>query len=238
MSTSCAALRVVRPLASSRRARRSRRCSPRPPCTPLMRRSRAPRRREASALRSSACCSTAPMRSKTSCCLRWMSFFTRASVSATLRSRSLLNTATSLKQSLREFCVVCRLSCVAARSLFVKSMRPFNACTAWSVSLSILAFDSSKFVSTETISCRIVARISSTLRRLASTSSRKDETMSRTVLTAESRSSFASFHATLSTLVSSFALISFFRHMMSSAKFSSFSCIICSVLETSSIQES
>mmetsp|Transcript_66391 Transcript_66391/g.176823 ORF Transcript_66391/g.176823 Transcript_66391/m.176823 type:complete len:374 (+) Transcript_66391:511-1632(+) len=167
-----------------------------------------------------------------------MSFFRRASVSATLRSKSLRTTATSLKQSLREFCVVWRLSWVAARSLFVKSMRPFRALTAWSVSLVILAFDSSRFVSTAVISCRMVARISSTFRLRASTSKRSDETMSRTVLMAASRSSFASFHATLSTLVSSFVFISFLRLMMSSVRFSSFSCICCKVLDTSSIQES
>mmetsp|Transcript_24065 Transcript_24065/g.63216 ORF Transcript_24065/g.63216 Transcript_24065/m.63216 type:complete len:239 (-) Transcript_24065:398-1114(-) len=167
-----------------------------------------------------------------------MSFFNLASVSATLRSRSLRTTATSLKQSLNEFCVVCKLSWVAARSLFVKSMRPFNAFTAWSVSLVILAFDSSKLVSTAVISCLTVARISSTLRRRASTSSRRDDTMSRTVLIAASRSSLASFQATLSTLVSNLVFISFFKLMISSVRFSSFSCICCKVLETSSIQES
>mmetsp|Transcript_113446 Transcript_113446/g.200299 ORF Transcript_113446/g.200299 Transcript_113446/m.200299 type:complete len:268 (-) Transcript_113446:157-960(-) len=130
MSTSCEALFTVSPLTSSRNLRISRLCSPSPPCTPLMRRSRAPRRREASALRSSACCSTAPIFSKASCCFCRMSFFRRASVSAMLRSKSLLTTATSLKQSLNEFCVVWRLSCVAARSLLVKSMRPFSAFTA------------------------------------------------------------------------------------------------------------
>mmetsp|Transcript_128689 Transcript_128689/g.400422 ORF Transcript_128689/g.400422 Transcript_128689/m.400422 type:complete len:468 (+) Transcript_128689:444-1847(+) len=238
MSTSCEALFTVSPLTSSRSLRMSRLCSPRPPCTPLMRRSSAPRRREASALRSSACCSTAPIFSKASCCFWRMSFLRRASVSATLRSRSLRTTATSLKQSLREFCVVCRLSCVAARSLFVKSIRPLRAFTAWSVSLVILALDSSRFVSTAVMSCRMVARISSTFRLRASTSRRRDETMSRTVLMAASKSSFASFQATLSTLVSSFVFISFFRLMMSSVRFSSFSCICCSVLETSSIQES
>mmetsp|Transcript_28842 Transcript_28842/g.40587 ORF Transcript_28842/g.40587 Transcript_28842/m.40587 type:complete len:224 (-) Transcript_28842:549-1220(-) len=216
----------------------SRLCSPSPPCTPLMRRSKAPRRREASALRSSACCSTAPIFSKASCCFWRISFFNRASVSATFLSRSLRTTATSLKQSLREFCVVCRLSCVAARSLFVKSIRPLSALTAWSVSLVILALDSSKLVSTAVISCLMVARISSTLRRLASTSSRSDETMSRTVLMAASRSSLASFQATLSTFVSNLVFISFLRLMMSSVKFSSFSCICWSVLETSSIHES
>mmetsp|Transcript_22494 Transcript_22494/g.50351 ORF Transcript_22494/g.50351 Transcript_22494/m.50351 type:complete len:393 (+) Transcript_22494:529-1707(+) len=238
MSTSCEALFTVRPFTSSRSFSMSRLCSPRPPCTPLIRKSRAPRRREASALRSSACCSTAPIFSKASCCFCRMSFFNRASVSATLRSRSLRTTATSLKQSLREFWVVCRLSCVAARSLFVKSMRPFRAFTAWSVSLVIFAFDSSRFVSTAVMSWRIVARISSTFRRRASTSNLKDETMSRTVLMAASRSSFASFHATLSTFVSSLVFISFLRLMMSSVRFSSFSCICCKVLDTSSIQES
>mmetsp|Transcript_102296 Transcript_102296/g.266823 ORF Transcript_102296/g.266823 Transcript_102296/m.266823 type:complete len:210 (-) Transcript_102296:292-921(-) len=88
------------------------------------------------------------------------------------------------------------------------------------------------------MSWRIVARISSTLRRRASTSRRREETMSRTVLMAASRSSLASFHATLSTLVSSFVFISFLRLMMSSVKFSSFSCICCKVFDTSSIHES
>mmetsp|Transcript_44247 Transcript_44247/g.137116 ORF Transcript_44247/g.137116 Transcript_44247/m.137116 type:complete len:288 (-) Transcript_44247:49-912(-) len=88
------------------------------------------------------------------------------------------------------------------------------------------------------MSCLMVARISSTFRLLASTSSRREDTMSRTVLMAASRSSFASFQATLSTFVSSFVFISFFRLMMSSVRFSSFSCICCRVLETSSIQES
>mmetsp|Transcript_24017 Transcript_24017/g.74422 ORF Transcript_24017/g.74422 Transcript_24017/m.74422 type:complete len:276 (-) Transcript_24017:1090-1917(-) len=106
MSTSCEALLTVRPFTSSRSFRMSRLCSPRPPCTPLILRSSAPKRREASALRSSACCSTAPIFSKASCCFCRMSFFKRASVSATLRSKSLRTTATSLKQSLREFCVV------------------------------------------------------------------------------------------------------------------------------------
>ena len=75
---------------ASRSLRMSRLCSPSPPCTPLMRRSKAPRRREASALRSSAskvwahewarskdalvprpaCCSTAPIFSKASCLSR------------------------------------------------------------------------------------------------------------------------------------------------------------------------
>mmetsp|Transcript_69165 Transcript_69165/g.160333 ORF Transcript_69165/g.160333 Transcript_69165/m.160333 type:complete len:480 (-) Transcript_69165:1-1440(-) len=237
-STSCEALFTVKPLTSSRNFKMSRLCSPRPPCTPLMRRSNAPKRREASALLSSACCSTAPIFSKASCCFCRMSFFSLASVSATLRSRSLLTTATSLKQSLREFCVVWRLSCVAARSLFVKSMRPFKAFTAWSVSLVIFALDSSRFVSTAVMSCRMVAKISSTLRRRASTSRRKEDTMSRTVLMAASRSSLASFHAILSTFVSSLVFISFFRLMMSSVRFSSFSCICWSVLDTSSIQES
>mmetsp|Transcript_5778 Transcript_5778/g.13655 ORF Transcript_5778/g.13655 Transcript_5778/m.13655 type:complete len:344 (+) Transcript_5778:206-1237(+) len=225
MSTSWEALFTVSPLTSSRSFRMSRLCSPRPPCTPLMRRSSAPRRREASALRSSACCSTAPIFSKASCCFWRISFLRRASVSATLRSRSLRTTATSLKQSLREFCVVCSDSWVAARSLLVKSMRPFRAFTAWSVSLVILAFDSSRLVSTAVMSWRMVARISSTLRRRASTSKRREETISRTVLMAASKSSLASFQATLSTLVSSFVFISFFRLMMSSVKFSSFSCI-------------
>mmetsp|Transcript_124231 Transcript_124231/g.333616 ORF Transcript_124231/g.333616 Transcript_124231/m.333616 type:complete len:382 (-) Transcript_124231:532-1677(-) len=238
MSTSWDALLTVRPLTSSRSFRMSRLCSPRPPCTPLMRRSSAPRRRDASALRSSACCSTAAIFSKASCCFWRTSFLRRASVSATLRSRSLLTTATSLKQSLSEFCVVCRLSWVAARSLLVKSIRPLRAFTAESVSLVILALDSSRFVSTDVMSCLMVARISSTLRRRASTSSLSDETMSRTVFTAASRSSLASFQATLSTLVSSLVFISFFRLMMSSVKFSSFSCICCRVFETSSIQES
>mmetsp|Transcript_74132 Transcript_74132/g.135667 ORF Transcript_74132/g.135667 Transcript_74132/m.135667 type:complete len:261 (-) Transcript_74132:262-1044(-) len=238
MSTSCDALFTVRPFTSSRNLRMSRLCSPRPPCTPLMRRSSAPKRRDASALRSSACCSTAPIFSNASCCFWRMSFFKRASVSAMLRSRSLRTTATSLKQSLREFCVVCRLSCVAARSLLVKSMRPFRAFTAWSVSLVIFAFDSSRFVSTAVMSCRMVAKISSTLRRRASTSRRSDETMSRTVLIAASRSSLASFHATLSTFVSSLVFISFLRLMMSSVRFSSFSCICCRVFDTSSIHES
>mmetsp|Transcript_31664 Transcript_31664/g.59513 ORF Transcript_31664/g.59513 Transcript_31664/m.59513 type:complete len:266 (+) Transcript_31664:157-954(+) len=238
MSTSWLALFTVSPFTSSRSLRMSRLCSPRPPCTPLMRRSRAPRRREASALRNSACCSTAPIFSKASCCFWRMSFFSRASVSATFLSRSLRTTATSLKQSLREFCVVCKLSCVAARSLLVKSMRPFKAFTAWSVSLVILAFDSSRFVSTAVMSWRMVARISSTLRLRASTSRRKEDTMSLTVLMAASRSSFASFQATLSTLVSSFVFISFFRLMISSVRFSSFSCICWRVLETSSIHES
>mmetsp|Transcript_113451 Transcript_113451/g.200316 ORF Transcript_113451/g.200316 Transcript_113451/m.200316 type:complete len:268 (-) Transcript_113451:238-1041(-) len=130
MSTSWEALFTVKPLTSSRSFRMSRLCSPSPPCTPLIRRSNAPKRREASALRSSACCSTAPIFSKASCCFCRMSFFRRASVSAMLRSKSLLTTATSLKQSLREFCVVWRLSCVAARSLLVKSMRPLSAFTA------------------------------------------------------------------------------------------------------------
>mmetsp|Transcript_116996 Transcript_116996/g.376316 ORF Transcript_116996/g.376316 Transcript_116996/m.376316 type:complete len:261 (-) Transcript_116996:714-1496(-) len=238
MSTSCEALFTVKPLTSSRSFRMSRLCSPRPPCTPLMRKSRAPNLREASALRSSACCSTALIFSKASCCFCLMSFFKRASVSATLRSKSLRTTATSLKQSLKEFCVVCKLSCVAAKSLFVKSMRPFKAFTAWSVSLVILALDSSKFVSTAVMSCRMVAKISSTLRRRASTSKRNEETMSRTVLMAASRSSLASFQATLSTLVSSFVFISFFKLMISSVKFSSFSCICCKVFDTSSIHES
>mmetsp|Transcript_104527 Transcript_104527/g.300888 ORF Transcript_104527/g.300888 Transcript_104527/m.300888 type:complete len:331 (+) Transcript_104527:379-1371(+) len=238
MSTSCDALFTVRPLTSSRSFKMSRLCSPSPPCTPLMRKSRAPKRREASALRSSACCSTAPIFSKASCCFCRMSFFRRASVSETLRSRSLRTTATSLKQSLREFCVVCKLSCVAARSLFVKSMRPLRALTAWSVSLVILALLSSKFVSTAVMSCRMVAKISSTLRRRASTSRRSDDTMSRTVLIAASKSSLASFHATLSTFVSSLVFISFLRLMMSSVRFSSFSCICCKVFDTSSIHES
>mmetsp|Transcript_116184 Transcript_116184/g.231647 ORF Transcript_116184/g.231647 Transcript_116184/m.231647 type:complete len:243 (+) Transcript_116184:725-1453(+) len=225
MSTSCEALFIVKPLISSRNLRMSRLCSPSPPCEPLILRSRAPRRREASALRSSACCSAAPIFSNASCCFCRMSFFKRASVSAAFRSRSLLTTATSLKQSLREFCVVCRLSCVAARSLLVKSIRPLRAFTAWSVSLVIFAFDSSRFVSTAVMSCRIVARISSTFRRRASTSRRSEETMSRTVFIAASRSSLASFHATLSTFVSSLVFISFLRLMMSSVKFSSFSCI-------------
>mmetsp|Transcript_106530 Transcript_106530/g.281005 ORF Transcript_106530/g.281005 Transcript_106530/m.281005 type:complete len:467 (-) Transcript_106530:2-1402(-) len=238
MSTSWDALFTVRPFTSSRSFRMSRLCSPRPPCTPLMRRSSAPRRREASALRSSACCSTAAIFSKASCCFWRTSFLRRASVSATLRSRSLRTTATSLKQSLSEFCVVCKLSCVAARSLLVKSILPFSAFTAWSVSLVIFAFDSSRFVSTAVMSCLIVARISSTFRRRASTSRRNEDTMSLTVLTAASRSSLASFQATLSTLVSSLVFISFFRLMMSSVRFSSFSCICCRVLETSSIHES
>mmetsp|Transcript_76673 Transcript_76673/g.215600 ORF Transcript_76673/g.215600 Transcript_76673/m.215600 type:complete len:364 (-) Transcript_76673:935-2026(-) len=152
MSTSCEALFTVKPFTSSRSFKMSRLCSPRPPCTPLMRKSRAPNLLEASALRSSACCSTALIFSKASCCFCLMSFFKRASVSATLRSKSLRTTATSLKQSLKEFCVVCKLSCVAAKSLFVKSMRPFKAFTAWSVSLVILALDSSKFVSTAVMS--------------------------------------------------------------------------------------
>mmetsp|Transcript_43135 Transcript_43135/g.113501 ORF Transcript_43135/g.113501 Transcript_43135/m.113501 type:complete len:239 (-) Transcript_43135:812-1528(-) len=238
MSTSWLALFTVSPFTSSRSFRMSRLCSPRPPCTPLMRRSRAPRRREASALRSSACCSTWPIFSKASCCFCRMSFFNLASVSATLRSRSDRTTATSLKQSDKEFWVVCKLSWVAARSLLVKSIRPFKALTAWSVSLVILALLSSKLVSTAVMSWRMVARISSTLRRRASTSRRRDDTMSRTVLMAASKSSFASFHATLSTLVSSLAFISPFRLMMSSVRFSSFSCICCKVLDTSSIHES
>mmetsp|Transcript_74146 Transcript_74146/g.135708 ORF Transcript_74146/g.135708 Transcript_74146/m.135708 type:complete len:221 (+) Transcript_74146:364-1026(+) len=106
MSTSWDALFTVNPLTSSRSFKMSRLCSPRPPCTPLMRKSSAPKRREASALLSSACCSTAPIFSKASCCFWRMSFFSRASVSAMLRSKSLRTTATSLKQSLREFCVV------------------------------------------------------------------------------------------------------------------------------------
>ena len=69
---------------------------------------------------------------------------------------------TSLKQSDSEFCVVCRDSCVAAKSLFVKSIRPFSAFTAWSVSLVIFALLSSRFVSTAVMSCRTVAMISST----------------------------------------------------------------------------
>mmetsp|Transcript_53933 Transcript_53933/g.120657 ORF Transcript_53933/g.120657 Transcript_53933/m.120657 type:complete len:245 (+) Transcript_53933:601-1335(+) len=238
MSTSWLALFTVSPFTSSRSFKMSRFCSPRPPCTPLMRRSNAPRRREASALRSSDCCSTSPIFSITSCCLDRLSFLTRASVSATLRSRSLRTTATSLKQSLREFWVVWRLSWVADKSLFVKSIRPFSALIAWSVSIASFDLDSSKFVSTAVMSWRTVARISSTLRRRASTSRRREETMSRTVLMAASKSSFASFQATLSTFVSSFAVSSFFRWIMSSLKFSSFSCICCKVLETSSIHES
>mmetsp|Transcript_5774 Transcript_5774/g.13628 ORF Transcript_5774/g.13628 Transcript_5774/m.13628 type:complete len:204 (+) Transcript_5774:662-1273(+) len=203
-----------------------------------MRRSRAPRRREDSAERSSDCCSTSPIFSMTSCCFERLSFFRRASVSATFRSKSQRTTATSLKQSLREFWVVWRLSWVAARSLFVKSMRPFRALIAWSVSIASLDLDSSRFVSTAVMSCRTVARISSTLRRRASTSNRREDTMSRTVLMAASRSSFASFQATLSTLVSSLAVSSFLRLIISSLKFSSFSCICWRVLDTSSIQES
>ena len=42
---------------------------------------------------------------------------------------------TSLKQSLREFCVVCRLSWVAERSLLVKSMRPFSALIALAMAM-------------------------------------------------------------------------------------------------------
>mmetsp|Transcript_6844 Transcript_6844/g.15571 ORF Transcript_6844/g.15571 Transcript_6844/m.15571 type:complete len:223 (+) Transcript_6844:282-950(+) len=106
ISTSWLALFTVRPFTSSRSFRMSRLCSPSPPCTPLMRKSNAPRRREASALLSSACCSTAPIFSKASCCFWRMSFFRRASVSATLRSKSLRTTATSLKQSDKEFWVV------------------------------------------------------------------------------------------------------------------------------------
>ena len=150
-------------------------------------------------------------------------------------SMQLRNTGTSLKQSLREFWVVWRLSCanctvsntaaprphsetrlcqeitlawVAARSLFVKSMRPFRALIAWCSTASVskvhafvfcflplglhlmaarahgqcpslawtwipakarLGWDasnrtgeSSRFVSTAVMSCRTVARISST----------------------------------------------------------------------------
>mmetsp|Transcript_17545 Transcript_17545/g.52797 ORF Transcript_17545/g.52797 Transcript_17545/m.52797 type:complete len:585 (+) Transcript_17545:245-1999(+) len=238
MSTSWEALLTVRPLTSSRSFRMSRLCSPRPPWTPLILRSMAFRRRDASALRSSACCSTVPVFSLASCCFRRISFLRRASASATLRSRSLRTTATSLKQSLSDVCVVWRLSWVAARSLFVKSMRPFSAFTALSVSLVILCFDSSRLVSTAVMSWRTVARISSTLRRRASTSRRSEETMSRTVLIAASRSSFASFQAMLSTLVSSLVFISSFRLMMSSVRFSSFSCICWRVFVTSSIQES
>mmetsp|Transcript_40090 Transcript_40090/g.84655 ORF Transcript_40090/g.84655 Transcript_40090/m.84655 type:complete len:429 (-) Transcript_40090:594-1880(-) len=238
ISTSWLALLTVSPFTSSRNFRISRLCSPRPPWTPLMRRSSAPRRRDASALRSSACCSTWPIFSKASCCFWRMSFFNLASVSATFRSRSERTTATSLKQSEREFWVVCKLSWVAARSLFVKSIRPFRALTAWSVSLVILALLSSRLVSTAVISWRMVAKISSTFRRRASTSKRRDDTISRTVLIAASKSSFASFHATLSTFVSSLAFISPLRLMMSSVRFSSFSCICCRVLLTSSIQES
>mmetsp|Transcript_14140 Transcript_14140/g.32008 ORF Transcript_14140/g.32008 Transcript_14140/m.32008 type:complete len:202 (+) Transcript_14140:543-1148(+) len=106
MSTSCDALFTVKPLTSSRSFRMSRLCSPKPPWTPLILRSKAPNRREASALRSSACCSTPPIFSNASCCFWRMSFFSLASVSATLRSKSLRTTATSLKQSLSEFCVV------------------------------------------------------------------------------------------------------------------------------------
>mmetsp|Transcript_28764 Transcript_28764/g.72641 ORF Transcript_28764/g.72641 Transcript_28764/m.72641 type:complete len:206 (+) Transcript_28764:313-930(+) len=84
----------------------------------------------------------------------------------------------------------------------------------------------------------MVARISSTLRRRASTSSRNEDTMSRTVLIAASRSSLASFQATLSTLVSNLVFISFFKLIMSSVRFSSFSCICCKVFDTSSIHES
>mmetsp|Transcript_38078 Transcript_38078/g.77843 ORF Transcript_38078/g.77843 Transcript_38078/m.77843 type:complete len:240 (-) Transcript_38078:467-1186(-) len=98
------------------------------------------------------------------------------------------------------------------------------------------ALDSSKFVSTEVISWRMVERISSTFRRRASTSNRNELIMSRTVLMAASKSSLASFHATLSTLPSNLVVNSFFRLIRSSVVLSSFSCICCKVLDTSSIQ--
>ena len=80
-------------------------------------------------------------------------------------------------------------------SCFVKSTPPFSAYTAWSMSLTIFLLDSSTFVSRTVQWSRIVARISFTLLRRASTSKRNYDTMSQTVLIDASRSSFASFHS-------------------------------------------
>ena len=60
------------------------------------------------------------------------------------------------------------------------------------MSLTIFALDSSTIVSRTVLSCRIVARISFTLLRRASTQRHNDDTISQAVLIGASSSSFAS----------------------------------------------
>mmetsp|Transcript_2323 Transcript_2323/g.6841 ORF Transcript_2323/g.6841 Transcript_2323/m.6841 type:complete len:229 (-) Transcript_2323:734-1420(-) len=81
-------------------------------------------------------------------------------------------------------------------------------------------------------------RDSSTFLRRLSTSSRRAEAMSRTVLMEESMSSFMSFQATMSVFASSFACVWSRSSAMSSESWWHRSCASCRLWETSSIHAS
>ncbi len=98
------------------------------------------------------------------------------------------------------------------------------------------------FVSTFSVKVFKVSRIlptsSSTLRRLLSTSKRKADAMSRTVLMEASMSSFMSFQAVISVLASNFAWVLWACSPISSESCWHRSWTSCKLWETSSIQAS
>mmetsp|Transcript_16952 Transcript_16952/g.53266 ORF Transcript_16952/g.53266 Transcript_16952/m.53266 type:complete len:363 (-) Transcript_16952:18-1106(-) len=238
MSTSCAALLTVRLLVSSLSLLMSRLFSPLAPCKPLMRRSRAFSRLEVSLETLAWCRSTPSTRSLISLC---------KSSSCFLRSASVLLRRVSMVAWLASI-----LLCISwwISECFVAIASKFRQCSALSSKLLAVLWWLSSIcrmvfvwlVSTLSSRCFTSPRIwfsdSSTFLLRLSTSSRRAEAMSRTVLMEESMSSFMSFQATMSVLASSLAWVWSRSSAMSSESWWQRSWASWRLCETSSIQAS
>mmetsp|Transcript_65508 Transcript_65508/g.175197 ORF Transcript_65508/g.175197 Transcript_65508/m.175197 type:complete len:250 (-) Transcript_65508:772-1521(-) len=110
---------------------------------------------------------------------------------------------------------------------------PWFSCCFWSLSWLACTLSSSCWVS---LLIRLSA--SSTFLRRVSASRRRAEAMSRTVFTDSSWSSFVSFHAATSTLLSSLCWVWSRTSAMSSDSWWQRSCASCKLCDTSSIQAS
>mmetsp|Transcript_49286 Transcript_49286/g.127880 ORF Transcript_49286/g.127880 Transcript_49286/m.127880 type:complete len:338 (-) Transcript_49286:770-1783(-) len=238
MSTSCAAVLTVRLFTSSRSFPWSRFSSPEEPWRPLMRRSRALSRLFTAWATVAWCLSRLSTRSvaslwRSSSCfaesaacfliiasvsdifwsiLFWISLWTSACFEASASKRYCPSFSSSKRRS-----VAALVACICFRML-----SKFD-CTLPAKRL---------------LSARSWLVSSSTFRRRVSVSSRRPETMSRTVLIDASMSSFISFQVVMSTLASIFDWFASRKSAMSSESWWQRSCASCKLCDTSSIQAS